>query len=127
MSWYTDRPWLSSYAKGVPADIPEVAETLVDMLDRSVRRYRRRVALEFFGQPTTYAELQDQVRRAAQGLWPLVSRRRLSASPGTIRSALRALRITATSITSCSSAPSTGVRYPRAAATIPASDRPMPA
>jgi long-chain acyl-CoA synthetase len=68
MSAYSDRPWLASYAKGVPADIPAVTETLVDMFEKSARRYRRRVALEFFGARTTYAEMHEQVVRAAQGL-----------------------------------------------------------
>lgn len=68
MSAYSDRPWLASYAKGVPADIAPVRETLVDMFERSVRRYGRRGALEFFGARTTYGELHDQVRRAARGL-----------------------------------------------------------
>ena len=35
-----ERPWLSSYASGVPADIDEVTETLVDLLDTSVEALR---------------------------------------------------------------------------------------
>jgi long-chain acyl-CoA synthetase len=72
----SDRPWLSSYAPGVPAEIEPVAQTLVDMLDDSVRRHPRRPALEFFGAVTTYRELGDQVARAAEGL------RRLGVGPG---------------------------------------------
>jgi len=64
----TERPWLTSYAKGVPADIPAPTETLVAMFEESARRYRGRAALEFFGQTTTYGELRDQVSRAANGL-----------------------------------------------------------
>lgn len=63
-----DRPWLSSYAEGVPAEIVPVTETLVEMLDAAVDRYRDSVALEFFGATTTYRELGDQVARAANGL-----------------------------------------------------------
>jgi long-chain acyl-CoA synthetase len=63
-----DRPWLRAYADGVPADIPEPTETLVDMFDAAVSRHRRRTALEFFGAETTYDELSDEVARAAEGL-----------------------------------------------------------
>lgn len=70
------RPWLAAYADGVPPDIAPVTETLVDMLDASVARYRTQDALEFFGARTTYAELGEQVERAAAGL------RRLGVSSG---------------------------------------------
>lgn len=62
------RPWLSSYAEGVPADIEPVTQTLVDMLADAAARYPRRPALEFFGAVTTYRELADQVGRAAGAL-----------------------------------------------------------
>jgi len=68
MTSYSDRPWLASYAAGVPAEIPEVSESLVDMLENSVRRNRRRVALDFFGARTTYGQLHDEIRRAAGAL-----------------------------------------------------------
>ncbi|MET0974041.1 MAG: long-chain-fatty-acid--CoA ligase [Leifsonia sp.] len=73
---FRDRPWLASYAEGVPADIDEPTETLVDMLDASVARFGSKVALEFFGAQTTYRELGEQVSRAAEGL------RRLGVGPG---------------------------------------------
>ncbi|GAA2972927.1 long-chain acyl-CoA synthetase [Microbacterium terrae] len=63
-----DRPWLAQYADGVPTEIEPVTETLVDMLDAAVERYADHVALEFFGATTTYAELGEQVERAANGL-----------------------------------------------------------
>ena len=63
-----DRPWLAAYAEGVPTDIVPVTETLVDMLEASVSRFHTHVALEFFGARTTYAELGEQVERAAGGL-----------------------------------------------------------
>ena len=71
MSALADRPWLASYADGVPDEIEPVAQKLVDMLDDAVARYPRRPALEFFGAVTTYRELGDQVARAAAGLWRL--------------------------------------------------------
>ena len=75
MTDFTSQPWLASYADGVPATIDPPTQTLVDMLDVSVRRHRRRVALEFFGAETTYAELGDQVARAANALRKLGVRR----------------------------------------------------
>ncbi len=62
------RPWLSSYAEGVPAEIEPVTQTLIDMLDDAVARYPRRPALEFFGAVTSYRDLGEQIARAAQGL-----------------------------------------------------------
>jgi long-chain acyl-CoA synthetase len=52
----------------VPLDIDIPDESLVDLLDHSVERFGPRVALDFFGATTTYAELADQVSRAAEGL-----------------------------------------------------------
>jgi long-chain acyl-CoA synthetase len=62
------RPWLASYAPGVVADVDVPAESLPEMLAASVRRYGNRVALDFFGAETTYAELADGVSRAAEAL-----------------------------------------------------------
>jgi long-chain acyl-CoA synthetase len=62
------RPWLSAYADGVPPVIEPVTETLVDLLAASVQRYGDHVACEFFGAETTYAELGEQVSRAANAL-----------------------------------------------------------
>ncbi|MET1052796.1 MAG: AMP-binding protein, partial [Mycetocola sp.] len=67
-SVFSSRPWLGSYAQGVPADVVVPEESLVDMLDASVRSNRASVALEFFGETTTYAEMADQIARAANGL-----------------------------------------------------------
>ncbi|KAJ1683349.1 hypothetical protein LUZ63_021432 [Rhynchospora breviuscula] len=64
----TPRPWLASYAPGVPHDIDEPTGSLVDLVEESARRFPKRVALEFFGRTTTYAELEEQVLRAANGL-----------------------------------------------------------
>jgi long-chain acyl-CoA synthetase len=71
-----ERPWASSYAPGVPLDIEVPDETLVDLLDRSAARFATLPALDFFGATTTYAELADQIARAAEGL------RRLGVVPG---------------------------------------------
>jgi len=65
---FENRPWLSAYAPGVPHDIEPTSESLVDMLDASVKRYGKRTALEFFGAETSYDDLAEQVSRAAEGL-----------------------------------------------------------
>jgi len=63
-----ERPWLHSYAPGVPSDIDPVTGTLADLLDEAVARHGRATALEFFGAETSYRDLGDQVERAAEGL-----------------------------------------------------------
>jgi long-chain acyl-CoA synthetase len=68
VSIYSERPWLSSYAEGVPAEIDLPAGSLSHLIDESVAAYGKHVALEFFGATTTYAELGDQIARAAEGL-----------------------------------------------------------
>ncbi|WP_136707811.1 long-chain-fatty-acid--CoA ligase [Agromyces sp. H66] len=68
MSITTPRPWLSSYAEGVPHDIEPAQGSLYDLLRGSVEQYGQNPALEFFGATTTYAELGAQVDRAAEGL-----------------------------------------------------------
>ncbi|MFJ2370183.1 long-chain-fatty-acid--CoA ligase [Microbacterium sp. NPDC087665] len=62
------KPWLASYARDVPPEIDEITQTLPDMLAASAKKHARRTALEFFGATTSYADLADQVRRAAEGL-----------------------------------------------------------
>ncbi|MBF4579880.1 long-chain-fatty-acid--CoA ligase [Frigoribacterium sp. VKM Ac-2530] len=62
------RPWLHSYAPGVPADIEPVTGTLVDLIDDAVAAHRGKVALEFFGCETRYRDLGDEIDRAAEGL-----------------------------------------------------------
>jgi long-chain acyl-CoA synthetase len=64
----TPRPWLASYAPGVPHDIEEQHGSLIDLVEESARRFPGKVALEFFKRTTSYADLQEQVLRAANGL-----------------------------------------------------------
>lgn len=65
---FDSRPWLSSYAEGVPSDIDEPSETLPEMMAASIKAYAKHPALEFFGAVTTYRELGEQIERAAEGL-----------------------------------------------------------
>ncbi|MEH1100286.1 long-chain-fatty-acid--CoA ligase [Micromonospora sp. CPCC 205561] len=63
-----ERPWLRSYAPDVPATVAPSDESLVDLLRDAARRFGPRVALDFYGATTTYADLVDQVGRAAEAL-----------------------------------------------------------
>ncbi len=65
---YETRPWFGHYAEGVPREIDEPTQTLVDMIDAAVARFGRRTALEFFGAETSYRELGVQIASAAEGL-----------------------------------------------------------
>ncbi|MFZ4896210.1 long-chain-fatty-acid--CoA ligase [Plantibacter sp. Mn2098] len=62
------RPWVASYAAGVPSDIPEQTGSLGDLVEQSAASYPDAVALEFFGATTNYTELTEQIARAAEGL-----------------------------------------------------------
>jgi long-chain acyl-CoA synthetase len=65
---YTPRPWLASYAPGVPHEIELPEGSLFDLVEQSVHEFPDNVALEFFGATTTYRELGEQISRAAEGL-----------------------------------------------------------
>src|SRR3989338_5192833 len=53
----TDRIWLSSYPKGVPADInPAMYPSLVGLMEESFKKYAGRVAYNFMGKDVTYAQ-----------------------------------------------------------------------
>ncbi len=62
------RPWVASYAAGVPEDLTPVTGSLIDIVAASARDYPDAPALEFFGRETTYARLQEAIDRAAAGL-----------------------------------------------------------
>ncbi len=70
------RPWIASYADGVPPDLVPVSGSLVDIVDASARDYPDAPALQFFGRETTYRQLHDAIERAAAGL------RQLGVGPG---------------------------------------------
>lgn len=70
------RPWIASYADGVPADLDPVTGSLVDIVEASARDYPDATALQFFGRETSYRSLKDQIDRAAEGL------RALGVGPG---------------------------------------------
>jgi long-chain acyl-CoA synthetase len=53
----SNRPWLTSYPKGVPADIdPNQYSSLVGLMEESFQKYANRVAYSFMGKDTTFAQ-----------------------------------------------------------------------
>lgn len=68
MSTPLPRPWLDSYAPGVPADVDVPTEPVTVTLARSAEAYPSRVATDFMGAVTTYDALLRRVERAAEAL-----------------------------------------------------------
>lgn len=62
------RPWIASYADGVPDDLAPVSGSLIDIVEASAKDYPDAPALQFFGRTTSYRELHEQIERAASGL-----------------------------------------------------------
>ena len=62
------RPWLKNYSPGVAVDVHLPETSLSHLIDDAVREVPHKVAREFFGATTTYAELGSQIDRAAEGL-----------------------------------------------------------
>ena len=68
MTISTPRPWLASYAEGVPDELELPTGSLYDLVEASIAEFPENAALEFFGRETTYAEMGIQIERAAEGL-----------------------------------------------------------
>ncbi len=68
----TDRPWLSSYPKGVPSDIDASRySSLVALMEESFTQYAERPAYSFMGRDMSYGETDKLSRQLAaylQGL-----------------------------------------------------------
>jgi len=61
-----DRPWLSAYPAGVPADLPlQAYPSLVALMRESFDRYGDRVAYSFLGKDLSYAALDQQSQALA--------------------------------------------------------------
>ncbi|GAB3190861.1 long-chain-fatty-acid--CoA ligase [Hydrogenophaga aquatica] len=59
-----DKPWLSAYPAGVPAEIdPAQYRSLVDLMEESFRKYQGRTAYSFLGKDFSYDET-DRASRA---------------------------------------------------------------
>ncbi|WP_418118875.1 long-chain-fatty-acid--CoA ligase [Variovorax sp. 350MFTsu5.1] len=62
----TDRPWLSSYPQGVPADIDASQyPSLVALMEESFRKYADRTAYSFMGKDISYGETDRQSKSFA--------------------------------------------------------------
>lgn len=59
---------MKNYSSWTARDIELPETSLSHLIDEAVRTVPHKVALEFFGATTTYAELGDQIERAAEGL-----------------------------------------------------------
>jgi len=64
-------PWEASYPDGVRWDTPIAVSTVPELLDRAVKAFADRPALEFRGRRMTYGELGARVDRLARGLLAL--------------------------------------------------------
>jgi long-chain acyl-CoA synthetase len=62
------RPWLDSYAPGIPHDIEPATGSLIDLVRVTAEKYPKATALEYFSAETTYESMVEQIQRAAEGL-----------------------------------------------------------
>ena len=59
-----EKIWLKSYPSGIPAEIdPGEFASLVDLFERSVARFRERVAYLNMGASLTYGRLEEASRQ----------------------------------------------------------------
>jgi long-chain acyl-CoA synthetase len=65
---YEDKPWLTSYEKGVPEKIEYEEICLPEILERTADKFPDKMALLFQGYKITYRELNDMVNRFASCL-----------------------------------------------------------
>lgn len=65
---YAHRPWQKNYNAATARDLDLPETSLSHLMDNAVRTVPHKVALQFFGATTTYAEVGDQIRRVAEGL-----------------------------------------------------------
>jgi len=68
MSSYSDRPWLTLYPAGQPADIVSEHSTMLEMFRASVRRAPNAEAIRYFDRSLTLAELDAVSDALAVGL-----------------------------------------------------------
>ena len=60
---FVEKVWLDQYLPGVPAEVdPDTYDSLVDVFDQSVEKYRKRPAYISMGQTLSYAQLDEACR-----------------------------------------------------------------
>ncbi|MGV3102810.1 long-chain-fatty-acid--CoA ligase [Rothia sp. 32237D007AR] len=62
------RPWTKNYLPESNKDVELPETSLSHLMDEAVRAVPYKIALEFFGATTTYAEMGEQILRVAEGL-----------------------------------------------------------
>ncbi|MFW0180068.1 long-chain-fatty-acid--CoA ligase [Rothia sp. CCM 9417] len=62
------RPWQKNYRPETHRDVKLPETSLSHLMAEAVRTSPQKIALEFFGSTTTYAQLGDQILRVAEGL-----------------------------------------------------------
>ncbi len=67
-SSYLNKPWLTSYAPGVPTNINYEKKTLPEFLERATAGFPKNKALNFMGFTLNYSELKGMVDRFAGAL-----------------------------------------------------------
>lgn len=66
-----ERPWVSHYGPGVPAEATIPNGSVVDLFKGAATEHPNQIALDFMGATTTYADAWEQISRGAQALQDL--------------------------------------------------------
>jgi long-chain acyl-CoA synthetase len=68
---FSEKPWLRSYPKGVPAEIAIPLKSANDFFDEATEKWKDKTALIFYGKKISYGALRDKVYRMATALHDL--------------------------------------------------------
>ncbi|MBA4504211.1 long-chain-fatty-acid--CoA ligase [Corynebacterium sanguinis] len=71
MGAFEEKAWLKHYAPWTPHEVELGEDTLVDVYERNLAKHSNRTATWFFEKTMTYADLNEQVLKAAAGLQEL--------------------------------------------------------
>ncbi|SDM07650.1 long-chain acyl-CoA synthetase [Corynebacterium mycetoides] len=71
MGAFEEKAWLEHYAPWTPHEVDLGSDTLIDIYERNLAKHSNRTATWFFGKTMTFAELNEQVLKAAAGLQEL--------------------------------------------------------
>lgn len=63
-----NRPWTKNYTEKTENVLSLPETSLNHLMEQAVREVPHKIALQFFGATTTYAELGEQIQRVAEGL-----------------------------------------------------------
>jgi len=68
---YEKRPWLKSYAEGVPADIEIPKKSITDMVEEAIKKWGDTTAVVFYGRKMKHREIHELSLRFATALHDL--------------------------------------------------------